>query len=72
MLAYLASEDATLITRERVDLVKAAAEAQAKAAAAAQQAGGSTAQRGGGRGFRFPTSWPECVKAPRSTEPRLK
>jgi hypothetical protein len=71
MLAYLASEDPTLITRERVDLVKAAAEAQARAAAAAQQQG-STAQRGGGRGFRFPTSWPECVKAPRSTEPRLK
>jgi carboxypeptidase Q len=70
MLAYLASEDPTLIARDRVDLVKAAAEAQAKAAAAAQQ--GSTAQRVGGRGFRFPTSWPECVKAPRSTEGRLK
>ena len=69
MLAYLASEDPTLITRERVDLVKAAAEAQAKAAAAQQ---GGTTQRGGGRGFRFPTTWPECAKAARSTEPRLK
>jgi hypothetical protein len=69
MLAYLASEDPTLITRDRVDLVKAAAEAQAKAAAAPQ---GGTTQRGGGRGFRFPTTWPECVKAPRSTEGRLK
>jgi Zn-dependent M28 family amino/carboxypeptidase len=69
MLAYLASEDPTLITRDRVDLVKAAAEAQARAAAATQ---GGTTQRGGGRGFRFPTTWPECAKAPRSTEGRLK
>ncbi len=61
MLAYLASEDPTMITRERVDL--------AAVAAAAPQAPPTTAGRGG-RGQ--PTKWPDCVKAPRKTEPRLK
>ena len=56
MLAYEASEDPTMITRERIDLA---------AAAAAQQAAPG---RRGGR----PTTWPACVKAPRHTEPRLK
>ncbi len=60
MLAYLASEDPTMITRERVDLA-------AEAAKMAQ-----TAPAGAGRQFRFPTTWPACVKAPRSTSPRLK
>jgi hypothetical protein len=60
MLAYLASEDSTLITRERVDLVAAAAEAEARAA-------------GSGDNRRPPpTTWPECIPAPRSTKPRLK
>jgi len=57
MLAYLASEDPTMITRERVDL-----------AAAAAAAPPSTS----GRGRGIPTTWPQCVKAPRKTEPRLK
>ncbi|HYU79653.1 MAG TPA: M20/M25/M40 family metallo-hydrolase [Vicinamibacterales bacterium] len=60
MLAYLASEDPTMITRERVDLAAAAA-----AAAATPSAPGR-----GGRGI--PTTWPECVKAPRTTKPRLR
>src|SRR6266542_2507804 len=51
MLAYLASEDPTMITRERVDL----------AAAAAAAAATPTAPGRGGRGI--PTTWPECVKA---------
>jgi carboxypeptidase Q len=59
MLAYLASEDPTMITRERVDLAAAAA-------AAPPSASGR-----GGRGGP-PTTWPACVKAPRKTEPRLR
>jgi hypothetical protein len=67
MLAYLASEDPTLITRERVDLAALAQQAQA------QPAPPNAAGRGAGRGGRgFPTTWPQCVKAPRSTDPRLK
>ncbi|HEY7233465.1 MAG TPA: M20/M25/M40 family metallo-hydrolase [Gemmatimonadaceae bacterium] len=67
MLAYLASEDPTMITRERVDL---AAMAQA---AAQQQAANPAAARRAGRGGRgFSTTWPECTKAPRTTNPRLK
>jgi hypothetical protein len=69
MLVYLASEDSTFIARDRVDLVRAAAEANARLAAS-QQA--TTSARGGGRQFRYPTTWPECVKAPRMTEGRLK
>jgi hypothetical protein len=65
MLAYLASEDPTMITRERVDLAQAAKEMEAR-----------MAQRdtAGTRRFRrrFPTTWPTCEKAPRHTNPRLK
>jgi hypothetical protein len=68
MLVYLASEDPSFITRERADLAKLAAEAQARLAASQGGAGA----RPGVRQFRFPTSWPECVKAPRSTEGRLR
>ncbi len=59
MLAYLAAEDATTITRERVDLVAAAEAARADTSA-------------GARRRSMPTSWPECQAAPRSTRPRLK
>jgi len=71
MLAYLASEDPTMITRERVDLAALAQQAQAQAQA---QSAPNAAGRGAGRGGRggFPTTWPQCVKAPRSTDPRLK
>lgn len=61
MLAYLAAEDSTMITRERVDLVAAAEAARADTSASASAA----------RRF-IPTSWPECQAAPRSTRPRLK
>ena len=61
MLAYLASEDPTLIDRQRVDLAAMAREMEARAA-----------QSGNARRFRAPSSWPECVKAPRSTQGRLK
>ncbi len=64
MLAYLASEDSTLITRERVDL---AAMAAARAAAAPAAANPAAGRRGGA-----PATWPACVKAPRTTEARLK
>ncbi|MEP6619563.1 MAG: M20/M25/M40 family metallo-hydrolase [bacterium] len=79
MLVYLASEDPTMITRERVDLVKAAEEAATAAAARAAAnptaaAGGRGAGAGGGRGGRGGGApvWPSCEKAPRKTEPRLK
>jgi len=58
MLAYLASEDPTFITRERVDL----------AALAASQPPADAQRRRGG----FPTTWPACTKAARQTAPRLK
>jgi carboxypeptidase Q len=71
MLVYLASEDPALIKRDRADLAKVAEEMQARLAA--QNNGNSNnANARGGRGFRFPTTWPECEKAPRSTKPRLK
>jgi hypothetical protein len=63
MLVYLASEDPTMITRERVDLA-----AMAATRAASAPAGGA----GGGRRGGAPRTWPACVKAPRTTEPRLK
>ncbi|HEY4955682.1 MAG TPA: M20/M25/M40 family metallo-hydrolase [Gemmatimonadaceae bacterium] len=69
MLAYLASEDPTLITRERVDLAAAAAAAAARPTAS-DSAARAAAGRRGGRGA--PTTWPVCVKAARVTEPRLK
>ena len=60
MLAYLASEDAAFISRERVDLA-------ALAASRAQNDSTASRRRGG-----FPTSWPECQKAARVTAPRLR
>jgi hypothetical protein len=66
MLAYLASEDPSTVARERVDLAAAAKEAEARAAA--QPAMG----RVEGRPRSYPTAWPECTKAPRQTNPRLK
>jgi Zn-dependent M28 family amino/carboxypeptidase len=65
MLAYLASEDPTMITRERVDVAAEAAKLQAQMAQNPNAASG-------GRQFRLPTTWPACEKAPRSTKPRLK
>jgi hypothetical protein len=56
MLAYLASEDPEMITREKVDLIAAAAAAKADTTR---------------RGPTPPTAWPECQKAPRTTRPRL-
>jgi hypothetical protein len=73
MLAYLASEDPTLITRERVDLAALAQQAQAQAQAQPAVPNAARGGGGGGRGGRgFPTTWPQCTKAPRSTDPRLK
>jgi hypothetical protein len=63
MLAYMASEDPTFITRERIDL--------AAAAAAAQRANPSAASAFGGR-RGFATTWPVCEKAARETKPRLR
>ena len=66
MLAYLASEDPTMIKRDRVDLVAAAKRLEAELP---PPTAGRNAQ------FRFrrlPTTWPDCQKAPRSTKPRLK
>ncbi len=74
MLAYLASEDPTQITRERVDLV-AMARADSIAAAARGGAGGrgfGRGGRGGGGGRGGAPVWPTCEKAPRTTNPRLK
>jgi hypothetical protein len=67
MLVYLASEDPTMITRERVDLAAMAQAAQQQATANPAAAG-----RGGRGGRGFPTTWPQCTKAPRTTDPRLK
>jgi len=67
MLAYLASEDPTMIKRDRVDLVAAAKRLEAELPP-------PTAGRNASA-FRFrrlPTTWPECTKAPRTTKPRLK
>ena len=65
MLAYLASEDSTTVTRERVDLA-------ALAAARAAQAPPASSTAAPARGRFAPTTWPVCAKAPRTTEPRLK
>ncbi|HEY5218390.1 MAG TPA: M28 family peptidase [Gemmatimonadaceae bacterium] len=67
MLAYLAANDPTQITRERIDLV---AQAHADSIAAAQRGGGGGGFGRGGRGG--PPTWPTCEKAPRTTNPRLK
>jgi carboxypeptidase Q len=65
MLVYLASEDPTLIGRERVDIVKAVAEQRARFAQQNPNAGGP-------RGPEGPATWPECGTAPRKTNPRLR
>lgn len=57
MLAYLASEDPTKITRERIDLVAETARLRASLPP--------------GRTVDVPSTWPACEKAPRSTQPRL-
>ena len=64
-LAYLASEDPTMIAHINPDSARAAF---AKTAGADSAAGGG--RRGGG--FGGPRAWPECDKAPRSTNPRLR
>ncbi|MHB1863632.1 MAG: M20/M25/M40 family metallo-hydrolase [Gemmatimonadaceae bacterium] len=69
MLVYLASEDSTQITRQRVDLVALARQDSINAAA---RGGGQGFGRGFGRGRGGPPAWPSCEKAPRSTNPRLK
>lgn len=75
MLAYLASEDPTMISRERVDLAARFAQQQAQAAsnaAANPNANNANSGRGaGGRPQQAPT-WPVCAKAPRVTEPRIR
>jgi len=66
MLAYLASEDSTMIKRDRIDLVAAVKRLEAELPP--PNAGRTFA-------FRFrrmSTSWPECEKAPRTTKPRLQ
>jgi hypothetical protein len=68
MLAYLAAEDPTTISRERLDLVKAAQEAAAQSTTAPTAAAGQGGRGGQGRG---PLTWPECNMAPRATNPRL-
>ncbi|MDB4908662.1 MAG: peptidase [Gemmatimonadetes bacterium] len=64
MLVYMASEDASQVTRERVDLVELA---RADSVRAAQN------PQANGRGRRpRSTTWPACEKAARVTAPRLK
>lgn len=63
MLAYLASEDPTMITRERIDL---------PAAIAARMATLTPEQQTMMRSRPMSTTWPVCVKAPRTTQERLK
>ena len=63
MFAYLASEDPTMITRINPDSAR-------MAFAAARPAAEPAAGRG--RGFGGPRAWPECEKAPRSTNARLR
>ena len=59
-LAYLASEDPTTITRERVDLNTLPAGGPPGAPARPGAAGGA------------PRTWPTCTPVPRVTKPRLK
>jgi carboxypeptidase Q len=68
MLAYLASEDPQLVSRERVDLAQAAEEYKARVAALPEGERAQAMRRRGG----FPTSWPACGDAPRVTEGRMK
>ncbi len=66
MLAYLASEDPTMVKRDRIDLA-----AVASSPSMVQQES-ETGANSAARRFRFPTEWPTCQKAPRTTRPRLK
>jgi Zn-dependent M28 family amino/carboxypeptidase len=65
-LAYLASEDPTMITRINPDSARAAF------AATAARDTTNTAGRGRRGGFGGSRAWPECEKAPRKTNPRLR
>ena len=64
MLADLASEDPTMIARVNPD--------SARRALAAASASGSAASPAGRGGFGGPRPWPECQKAARATNPRLR
>jgi len=55
ILVYLASENPTTITRERVDLAAEVARIKATLALGSQNS--------------YPTTWPACTKDPRSTRP---
>lgn len=84
MLAYMASEDPTSVVHLNVDSLRAQARGAADSIARARRdsivmVGGDTTRsaasgrgaaggRGGGSGG---TSWPQCLKAPRTTKPRL-
>jgi carboxypeptidase Q len=68
MLAYLASEDPTMIAHINPDSARAAFAAAARNAPVDPAAAGA----GRGRGFGGPRAWPECDKAPRVTNPRLR
>ena len=72
MLAYLASEDSTTVTRERVDLAAEAARFEARQREQAASANGTSAPAAPARAFHPPTTWPACTAAPRKTNPRLK
>src|SRR6185437_3250203 len=63
MLVYLASEDPTMIARINPDSAR-------KAFAAEHPSDAAPAGRA--RGFGGPRPWPECEKAPRSTNPRFR
>ncbi len=65
MLAYLASEDPALIAHINPDSARFAM--AAAAATGNAPAAGGRGGRGGGRG-----GWPQCEKAPRVTNPRLR
>jgi hypothetical protein len=66
MLAYLASEDPTMIAHINPDSARTA-----MAAAAANAPADAAAAGRGGRGGAART-WPMCAKAPRVTKPRLR
>ena len=61
MLAYMASEDSTTITRDRADLAEVLKQMEKQDSAAVAR-----------RRYMFPTKWPDCEKAPRTTDARLK
>jgi hypothetical protein len=67
MLAYLASEDPTMIAHINPDSAR-----MAMAAAAASAPANAAAAGRGGRGGVGPRTWPVCAKAPRVTNPRLR